>query len=71
MTSLFAFTTTTFADDTSEATGATSKSKVLVKIFDVEIEPVEQINDDATADQEPVAAEAQPIYGNQEDILTE
>lgn len=71
MTSLFAFTTTTFADDTSEATGATSKSKVLVKIFDVEIEPVEQINDAATADQEPVAAEAQPIYGNQEDILTE
>ena len=71
MTSLFAFTTTTFADDTSEATEATSKSKVLVKIFDVEIEPVEQINDDATADQEPVAAEAQPIYGNKEDILTE
>lgn len=71
MTSLFAFTTTTFADDTSEATEATSKSKVLVKIFDVEIEPVEQINDAATADQELVAAEAQPIYGNQEDILTE
>ena len=71
MTSLFALTTTTFADDTSEATEATSKSKVQVEIFDVEVEPVEQINDDATADQEPVADEAQPIYGNPEDILTE
>lgn len=71
MTSLFAFTTTPFADDASEATEATSKSKVQVEIFDVEVEPVEQINDDATADQEPVADEAQPIYGNQEDILTE
>lgn len=71
MTSLFAFTTTTFAGDAPEATEATSKSKVQVEIFDVEVEPVEQINDDATADQEPVADEAQPIYGNQEDKLTE
>ena len=71
MTSLFAFTTTTFADDTSEATEATSKSKVQVEIFDVEVEPVEQINDEATADHEPVADEAQPIYGKPEDILTE
>lgn len=71
MTSLFAFTTTTFADDTSEATEATSKSKVQVEIFEVEVEPVEQINDEATADHEPVADEAQPIYGNPEDILTE
>ena len=71
MTSLFALTTTTFADDTSEATEATSKSKVQVEIFDVEVEPVEQINDEATADHESVADEAQPIYGNPEDILTE